>query len=144
MTERRPHDDQGSTIPLILGFFLIALIMVAGSVSLGQAFVQQRDLQDVCDGAASAAAASAGSLDRTTDVGTSDSLRFADADQQIGRYLARDPSRRGVQVAATLSPDRTRVTVRCVQNRPLAFGTFFGRATVRHTAVSTARAAVID
>lgn len=144
MTERCPRDDRGSTIPLILGFFLIALIMVAGSVSLGQAFVQQRDLQDVCDGAAAAAAASAGSLDRNTDVGASDSLQFADVDRQIGEYLDRDPFRRAVRVAARLSPDRTRVTLRCVQARPLAFGKFFGRPTVRHTAVSTARAAVID
>ena len=54
MTRIRGGDDTGSTIPMILGFFLLAMLMVAGSIALGQAFVQQRDLQDVCDGAAAA------------------------------------------------------------------------------------------
>ena len=49
------RDDTGSTIPLIIGFFLISMLMVAGSVAAGDAFVQQRGLQDVCDGAALAA-----------------------------------------------------------------------------------------
>ncbi|MGI8679983.1 MAG: pilus assembly protein TadG-related protein [Jatrophihabitans sp.] len=138
---RRP-DDRGSTIPLILGFFLIALIVVAGSVSLAQAFVQQRDLQDVCDGAATAAAASAGDLDRTN-VAKGNSLQFTDVDREVARYLSRDDSRRNVHVQATLSADHTRVTLACRQTRELAFGKFFDRATVRHTATSTARAAVV-
>jgi uncharacterized membrane protein len=135
--------EQGSTIPLILGFFLIALITVAGSISLGRAFVQQRDLQDVCDGAAAAAAASAADLDRNGPVASGSSLQFSGVDQQIGAYLTRDPARRGVHVNAALSPDRRRVTLTCQQTTRLAFGKFFGRAHVRHTATSTARAAVI-
>ncbi|MDQ2797335.1 MAG: pilus assembly protein TadG-related protein [Actinomycetota bacterium] len=135
-------DDRGSTIPLILGFFLIALIVVAGSVSLAQAFVQQRDLQSLCDGAATAAAASAGDLDRTGGVVNGNSLQFTGVDREVARYLARDESRRSVQVQVTLSTDRTRVTLDCRQIRELAFGKFFGRSTVRHTATSTARAAV--
>lgn len=135
--------DGGSTIPLILGFFLIALIMIAGSVSLAQAFVQQRDLQDVCDGAAAAAAASSGDLDRGGDVGARDSLQFADVYHEVSRYLDRDPSRHQVKVSVTLSQARTRITLRCTQDRPLAFGKFFDRSTVHHTATSTARAAVL-
>ena len=71
-------DDRGSTVPLILGFFLIALLVVAGAVALGDAFVDQRNLQDVCDGAAAAAAASAADLDREHGLTSGGSLRFSD------------------------------------------------------------------
>lgn len=138
----RPEPERGSTIPLILGFFLIALIMVAGSVSLGQAFEQQRDLQDVCDGAAAAAAASAADLDRNADVAAGDSLRFTGVKTEVDRYLSRDDTRHGVHVGMTLSPDHTRVTLTCRQDRTLAFGKFFGRSTVQHKVTSSARAAV--
>lgn len=137
-------DDRGSTIPLILGFFLIALIMVAGSVALGQAFVQQRSLQDICDGAATAAAASSADLDRERGIGSASSLRFADVGDVVNHYLARDAERHSVRVHAALSADRQRITLTCRQTKTLAFGFFFGRAQVQHTATSSARAAVLD
>jgi uncharacterized membrane protein len=136
-------DDRGSTIPLILGFFLVALLVVAGAVALGDAFVQQRNLQDICDGAAAAAAASAGDLDRTTGLVGHNSLRFADVDAVVTAYLGRDPQRRSVQVRAALSPDHTRITLTCAQTTTVALGGMFGRAHVRHTATSSARAAVL-
>jgi hypothetical protein len=138
------RDDRGSTIPLVLGFFLLALLVVAGSVAFGDAFVQQRSLQDICDGAAAAAAASAGDLDREAGVALDDSaLRFTDVHDAVEAYLARDPARRSVHVTAGLSADRERITLRCEQTTTLAFGAFFGRRHVRHTATSSARAAVI-
>jgi uncharacterized membrane protein len=137
------NDDRGSTIPLILGFFLIAFLVVAGAVALGDAFVDQRDLQDVCDGAAAAAAASAADLDRARGLTTGGSLRFADVESAVAAYLARDAGRREVHVGATLSDRGTRITLTCEQTMPLAFGAFFGRASVHHTAISSARAAVI-
>ena len=140
MTRRR---DQGSTIPLILGFFLLALLLVAGSVALGQAFVQQRNLQDVCDGAAAAAAASAADLDRSRAVASGSSLQFADVSPEVAAYLARDPARRDVRVSVAMSPDRQRLSLTCVETSSLAFGGLFGRSHVRHTATSTARAAVL-
>jgi len=136
-------DDRGSTIPLILGFFLIALIMVAGSIALGEAFVQQRDLQDVCDGAATAAAASSADLDRGAGAVTDDSLRFASVRQVVDAYLGRDPDRRVVHVRVSVSPDRERITLRCRETTSLALGAFFGRGRVEHTATSSARAAVV-
>ena len=139
----RTVDDRGSTIPLILGFFLIALIVVAGAVALGDAFVDQRNLQDVCDGAAAAAAASAADLDRTHGAGSGDSLRFAQVETAVRDYLARDASRRSVHVNATLSDAGTRITLVCAQTTSLAFGAVFGRPTVRHVARSSARAAVL-
>jgi Flp pilus assembly protein TadG len=137
-------DDRGSTIPLILGFFLLALLVVAGAVALGDAFVDQRDLQDVCDGAAAAAAASAADLDRESGVPVGGSLRFAGVEAAIEHYLARDAERRRVQVTAALSDGGTRITLTCTRTMSLALGAFFGRPEVRHTATSSARAAVVD
>jgi Tfp pilus assembly protein PilX len=136
-------DDRGSTIPLILGFFLIAGLLVAGSVALGQAFVQQRALQNVCDGAAAAAAASSADLDREHGLVAGGSLRFTDVAQAVSDYLARDPQRRRVHVNAHLSPGGTRITLTCEQTTRLAMGAVVGRGRVHHTATSTARAAVI-
>lgn len=137
------NDDRGSTIPLILGFFLIAALVVAGSVALGQAFVQQRNLQDICDGAAAAAAASAVDLDRAGGVPAQGSLRFVGVAQVVDAYLARDPARHHVHVNAALSPDRQRITLTCEQTTSLVFGAFFGRAHLHHRAQSSARAAVL-
>jgi len=134
--------ERGSTLPLILGFFIVAMLMVAGSVALGQAFVQQRDLQAVCDGAAAAAAASGGDLDREHGVGNGESLHFGDVRTVVAAYLARDPDRHGVTVRAQLTAGATRVTLTCRQRRVLPLGGLFGRAHVDHTATSTARAAL--
>jgi hypothetical protein len=117
--------------------------MVGASITLGEAFVQQRDLQDVCDGAAAAAAASAADLDRSGTVASGSSLQFTGVDAEVGAYLARDPSRQHVHVNAILSSDRRRVTLRCEQDRSLVLGGLFGRANVHHSATSSARAAVI-
>lgn len=137
--------DQGSTIPLILGFFLLAFIMVAGSIALGEAFVQQRDLQDTCDGAAAAAAASSADLDRgvAANAAADDALPFADVRDVVTAYLAHDPARSGVRVRARLSADRERITLTCSQTTSLALGAFFGRGHVHHTVTSSARAVVV-
>jgi uncharacterized membrane protein len=136
-------DDRGSTVPLILGFFLVALLLVAGAVALGDAFVDQRNLQDVCDGAAAAAAASAADLDREHGLTSGGSLRFVDVDAAVAAYLSRDAGRRAIRVRATLTDGGTRITLTCEQSMPLAFGAFFGRTHVRHTVTSSARAAVL-
>lgn len=133
--------DRGSTIPLILGFFVLALLVVGGSVALGEAFVQQRDLQDVCDGAAVAAAA--GAVDPERGGGPpADALPFADAEAAVRDYLARDPQRRDVRVRVALDADRRRITLRCEQTTSLALGQLVGRGHVHHVATSSARAVV--
>lgn len=136
-------DDRGSTIPLVLGFFLLALLVVAGSVALGEAFVQQRDLQSTCDGAAAAAAASSADLDRGDTAVVGRSLRFADVDRAVADYLARDPDRADVRVTTRLAPDREQLTLTCRRRIPLTFGRLFGRGVVEHTATSSARATVL-
>lgn len=145
MNQGRPdRGDRGSTIPLILGCFLLAMVMVAGSIAAGQAFVQQRDLQSMCDGAAAAAAAS-GDLAAARGMGDvgGDRLRLGNVQQAVDGYLARDGSRRGVSVQATLTADARTVDLVCVNRTPLAFGSVFGYGDgVRHRATSAAQAPV--
>lgn len=134
-------DDRGSTLPLILGFFVLALIMVAGSIAAGDAFVQQRGLQDVCDGAATAAAASGVDLGRGGALGSEQSLQFGDVSAAVSAYLARDRSRAEVRITAQLSSDRRTLTLRCEQTERIAFGAMFGKgAGVHHVATSSVQA----
>jgi uncharacterized membrane protein len=121
--------DRGSTVPLILGLFLIALLLVAGSIAAGDAFVQQDQLQDLCDGAAVAAASAADQF-----------LILAGVQSAVTNYLDRDPARDAVTMQASLSVDATEVAVRCSQTRTIAFGSLFGYGNgVVHTATSTAK-----
>jgi hypothetical protein len=145
MTQRhRGSTDRGSTVPVILGFFLVALLTVAGAVAAGQAFVHQRDLQDLCDGAATAAAGTAIDLSRTGGVVRGGELRFTGVQAAVEHYLARDGQIRAVSVGVAVSSDRTRLALTCVQTRPIAFGALFGRAGgVRHVVHATARAPVL-
>jgi len=139
------RDDRGSTVPLILGFFLLALLITAGAVALGDAYVQQRGLQSVCDGAAAAAAAGGVDLERGLTPGAGDAARFADVtlERAVGAYLARDPERVDVAVTARTSADARTLTLRCAETRKIAFGAMFGKAGgVRHVAESTVRAPV--
>jgi uncharacterized membrane protein len=136
-------DDRGSTFPLILGFFIIALLVIAGSVTAGDVFVQQRGLQDVCDGAAVAAAASGVDLGRSGSLNNAHALVFGDVGAAIAQYLQRDPSRASVQVNSRLSADARTLTLTCEQTEKIAFGAMFGKGGgVRHTVTSSARAPI--
>lgn len=134
-------DERGSTLPLVLGFFLVALLVVAGSVAAADAFVQHRSLQDVCDGAAAAAAATAVDLGRDGSLAGADTAAFTDVDDAVRRYLAHDPDRSAVRVDAQLDREGRTLTLSCEQTRRIAFGALFGRQDgVRHRVTSSARA----
>jgi uncharacterized membrane protein len=141
---RRLRGERGSTVPLILGMFLLCILMVAGAIVAGMAFVQQRDLQGLCDGAAAAAASSADLGRQRTGTGASgDMLQLAAVHDAVTAYVGRDPSRAEVHIDAVLAADHASVTVSCALRRPIAFGGLFGfRNGVLHRAVSTARAPV--
>lgn len=133
--------EQGSTLPLILGFTIIAFVAIAGIVAAGDAFVQQRGLQNVCDGAAAEAAASAVSIDRGSGLGDGDAVAFVQLQQTISSYLSRDPSRQQVRVRTSLEADRHTITLVCTQTRPITFGAIFGQTEgVHHKVTSSARA----
>lgn len=138
--DRCPREG-GSTLPLILAFTLVGFFAIAGIVAAGDAFVQQRGLQDVCDGAASEAAASAVNVDRGTGLGAGDTVAFIELQQTITTYLSRDPSREEVRVRTSVEPDRQTVTLVCTETRPITFGVMFGQGDgVQHKVTSSAQA----
>jgi hypothetical protein len=119
-------DDRGSTIPLILGFFLIGLLMVAGAVLASDAFTHQRDLQSVCDGAAIAGAnAIDGPAARTRRLSTA--LPLAAVQAAVQDYLAEDAGRAEVSVQAGVSADGNTVLADCRVTTRLAFTRLIGR-----------------
>ncbi|MGI8667527.1 MAG: pilus assembly protein TadG-related protein [Jatrophihabitans sp.] len=120
-----PGDDRGSITPLILGFFLIGLLVVAAAVLASDAFTKQRDLQSVCDGAAIATANAIDSAAARTDT-LAERLPLAGVQRATETYLARDPERAGVQARATLSADGHTVLLDCRQHVRLAFGAVIG------------------
>lgn len=135
-------DDRGSTIPLILGFFLIGLLMVAGAVMASDAFTKQRDLQSVCDGAALAGAnAIDGPAARTHELAAA--LPLAEVQAAVERYLAADPGRAEVSVLTAVSADGSTVLADCRTRTQLAFAGLIGRrAGVDQHARSEARGIV--
>ncbi len=119
-------DDRGSTIPLILGFFLIGLLMVAGAVLASDAFTHQRDLQSVCDGAAIAGAnAIDGPTARTRELTAA--LPLAAVQAAVQDYLAEDAARSEVSVQAVVAPDGSTVLTDCRTSTRLAFARLIGR-----------------
>ena len=123
---KRPAGDRGSITPLVLGFFLIGLLVVAGAVLASDALTRQRDLQSICDGAAVAAAnavdAQAVRTEELVDV-----LPLAGVEQAVAGYLADDPSRAGVQIRVSLAVDGRTVLADCHRRTRLAFGAVIGR-----------------
>lgn len=122
---RVPRDDRGSMIPLILGFWLVGMYVVAASIALSDAFTAQRDLQSICDGAAVAAANSV-----RTDVvhyggAAGDALPLADTTAAVTQFLARDGGRDGVQYETSVT--QATVTLRCARTNRLTFGAFIGK-----------------
>jgi hypothetical protein len=140
--------DQGSTIPLILGMFIVALILVAGSIAAGDAFVQQNRLQDLCDGAAVAAGSAADLNGNRTDAPSTLSapsrfLVLGAVQTAVQNYRDRDAQRGDVTMVADVSTDLTAVTVRCSETRTIAFGSMFGYGDgVTHIATSAAQGSV--
>ena len=143
--------DDGSTIPLILGFVLLALLMVAGSVAAGDAFISQSNLQSVCDGAAAAAAAggdgddqrAAGAATGSVAGPAANYLRIGNVQLAVQRYLDGEPTRSDIRIDASINDDGTIVTVRCERRTSLAFGSFFGFGNgIYHHATSSARSPI--
>jgi hypothetical protein len=122
-----PGTDEGSTIPLILGFWMVAMVMVAGAVALGDAFTKQRDLQSICDGAALAAANSGDPASvHGGGLNGSDALPLARVTEAVTSYLSRGENR-GVQADAVVDRDGVTVRVTCRRHVRITFGAVLGR-----------------
>jgi len=130
--------ERGSTLPFVLLCWLLAALMVFGAIAASDAFLEQQEVQSVCDGAALAAA---GSTDEgalyTQGVGAQLPLTEAGAQTAIAQHLAVDGARLDGWSART---DGAEVTVRCTRYSDIAFGwLFLGGRPLERTAVAGAR-----
>ncbi len=107
---------------MIVLCFSIAGLIITGSIAAGGAFLAQRDLESVCDGAAIAGAQA---LDRAAYYGsgdTQDAYPLGDVQAKVDDYVSRD----GGSVDAGASTDGRSVSVTCRETVHIPFGTVFG------------------
>jgi hypothetical protein len=109
-------------IPMIILCFTVAGLIITGSIAAGGAFLAQRDLESVCDGAAIAGAQA---LDRAAYYGSGVSggaYPLGDVQSKVDEYVGRD----GGGVAAGASTDGRSVSVTCRETVHIPFGGVFG------------------
>lgn len=134
--------ERGSTLPFVLLCWLVAALMVFGAIAASDAFLEQRQVQSVCDGAALAAAnrTDEGTVYRAG-VGVALPLTAESAEAAVAEHLAADGARLDSWSTAT---DGTEVTVRCTRQADIAFGwLFLGGRPLDRTAVASARAPTV-
>ncbi|MGY1810789.1 pilus assembly protein TadG-related protein [Blastococcus sp. SYSU D00669] len=138
--ERR--GERGSSLPFVLVCWTVAALMAFGAVAASHAFLEQQEVQAVCDGAALAAADQADEAAvYTSGVGAQLPLSRATAQAAVADQLADG----GVQLDAwSAETDGVEVTVRCTRYADIAFGwLFLGGEPLERTAVASARAPTV-
>ena len=131
--------DAGSTIPLVVLCFLVAGTFTAASIAASAAFLAQRDLAGICDGAAVAGATA---VDRKSLEGQGvlplDPVAVA---ATVDRYRA-EVGRADLTMAA--GTDGRTVTVTCRRTVHIPFGAVLGKADgLQRTAVARARSPLL-
>ncbi len=131
--------ERGSTLPFVLVCWLVASLMAFGAIAASDAFLEQQQVQSLCDGAALAAANQADeAVVYTEGVGTHLPLTAQAAQQAVADQLADGELRLDAWSADT---DGAEVTVRCTRYTEIAFGwLFLGGEPLERTAVASARA----
>ncbi|MCZ2806301.1 pilus assembly protein TadG-related protein [Modestobacter sp. VKM Ac-2983] len=131
--------EAGSTLPFVLVCWLVAALMVFGAIAASDAFLEQQEVQSICDGAALAAANQADEAAvYTRGVGTELPLTRAAAEAAVADQLGDAGVALDSWSAAT---DGAEVTVRCSRSVPIAFGwLFLAGEPLERTAVASARA----
>jgi Flp pilus assembly protein TadG len=142
------HQDQdtgerGSTLPFVLVCWTVAALMAFGAIAASDAFLEQQEVQSVCDGAALAAA------NRTDEaavyaagVGTELPLTRLAAQAAVADQLA-DGGAAALD-SWSAETDGAEVTVRCTRHVEIAFGwLFLGGQPLERTATASARAPTI-
>jgi hypothetical protein len=122
---RAERPDAGTASPLILLSFLLAATFVCASTAASAAFLAQRRLAAICDGAALAAA---NAFDRTAVTPRpADVLPLDDAGvrERVARYRQLIAGEEAP--AMTVSSDGHTVTVECRHTTRLPFGAVLGR-----------------
>ncbi len=139
MRNSRDDAERGSTLPFVLVCWLVAALMVFGAIAASDAFLEQQEVQAVCDGAALAAANQADEAAvYAGGVGTELPLTRAGAQAAVADQLGSGASALDAWSAET---DGAEVTVRCTRFVDIAFGwLFLGGEQLERTATASARA----
>jgi Putative Flp pilus-assembly TadE/G-like len=147
----RGRRDGGTAIPLILLCFLLAGTFVCGSIAASAAFLAQRDLAGLCDGAAVAAAnafsrtgdgAAEAATDRESRRDSPDSLPLDPESVQraVSAYLVNVAATGAGDVSMAVDTDGRVATVTCRRRVHIPFGGLLGhRDGLDRTAVARAR-----
>jgi hypothetical protein len=134
--------EAGSTLPFVLVCWLVAALMVFGAIAASDAFLEQQEVQSLCDGAALAAADQVDeAIAYAVGVGAELPLTRAAAQAAVADQLADA----GVELDAwSAETDGAEVTVRCTRSVHIAFGwLFLGGQPLERTAVASARAPIV-
>ncbi|TKJ32359.1 pilus assembly protein TadG-related protein [Blastococcus sp. CCUG 61487] len=139
MRTGRDDLERGSTLPFVLVCWLVAALMVFGAIAASDAFLEQQEVQAVCDGAALAAANQADEAAiYAAGLGAALPLTRAGAQAAVADQLGSGASSLDAWSAET---DGTEVTVRCTRHVDIAFGwLFLGGQQLERTATASARA----
>jgi hypothetical protein len=131
--------ERGSTLPFVLVCWTVAALMALGAIAASDAFLEQQDVQAVCDGAALAAANRTDeAVVYTRGVGTELPVTRAAAQAAVADQLADGGTRLDAWSAET---DGVEVTVRCTRYVDIAFGwLFLAGEPLERTATASARA----
>ena len=134
------HDaERGSTLPFVLVCWLVAALMSFGAIAASDAFLEQQEVQSICDGAALAAANEADQAAvYTFGVGAQVPLSRSAAQAAVADQLADG----GIQLDTwSAETDGAEVTVTCTRFVTIAFDWLFtGGEPLERTAVASARA----
>jgi Flp pilus assembly protein TadG len=134
--------EAGSTLPFVLVCWLVGALMVFGAIAASDAFLEQQQVQSVCDGAALAAADQADeAVVYAQGVGAHLPLTRSAAETAVADQL----TDAGVSLDAwSAETDGAEVTVRCTRSVHIAFDwLFLGGNPLERTAVASARAPTI-
>jgi Flp pilus assembly protein TadG len=138
---RQQHLDPetGSSVPFLLVCWLVAALMVFGAIAASDAFLEQQEVQSVCDGAALAAANEADAAAvYALGAGAQLPLTRSAAEAAVADQLSDARVRLDAWSAQT---DGVEVTVRCTRSVHIAFDwLFLGGRPLERTAVASARA----
>ena len=134
--------ERGSTLPFVLVCWLVAALMAFGAVAASDAFLEQQQVQSICDGAALAAANAADeAVLYGSGIGSDLPLTRGTARAAVADQLSDAAAGLDAWAAET---DGVEVTVRCARSVEIAFGwLFLAGEPLERTAVATARAPTV-